>query len=527
MKHAFLRAGSLLAVITLCIGLMACSKVENPPPEQTTGSQGTGTTIVSGETDSTDDAGTTPSQATTTKAPKPQPITDADDIPSVAPKYATFKNSSGNVMAKIDTVKGKTISLLCVDYAQFDPDGAVNVYLKKYYGVTVKQTRVANNNVPTEFTTAYLSGKPYDLVTDTQVFPQFVTQNVIEPVTNRVDFTIPVIAKYKSIFDAYSYAGYNFFLPWVYNPHALIYFNKEIFEDAHLDLDGDGKKGDDPYSLFKAGKWTWSVFKEAAKKTHRVSTTGEVKTYGLLARNWTDSKMVYISGQHLTKERNGKLVSNLGNSDFQTIFTEYVALLNDSKVAKRGDDAIYNTFNNGDAAMLYGPSYMTKGDYFSTIFAKQNVGLAPLPKYENSEAYNVPGICYGFWISKGGFKRNGKFDVDLLNAFLNAAILEEEERGQKGSEVYNMLRDEFVKKWSAKNRKFTNSWYDAYSDIQRSFFDATIPFVEPYDECINISQVLDVMTGWGDQPPGTFSAAVNQFEGELQKQLDDLEAYNP
>ena len=197
------------------------------------------------------------------------------------------------------------------------------------------------------------------------------------------------------------------------------------------------------------------------------------------------------------------------------------------KVAKRGDDAIYNTFNNGDAAMLYGPSYMTKGDYFPTIFAKQNVGLAPVPKYDNSKTYNVPGSCYGFWVSKGGFKRNGKFDVDLLNAFLNAAVVEEEERGKKGSEINNMLRDESVKKWSPKNRKFTNEWYDEYADIQRSFSDATVPFVEPYDDCINISQVLDVMTGWGDQPPGTFGSAVNMFEGELQKQLDDLGEYAP
>lgn len=550
MKNHFKRVITILLIAALCLSMAACNDAPDGgsssiSADESNVQSGTDVSVHSDENpddgfSSIAESGDADSEASIPepgqksnavssgdKKDAPVPITDTDDIPDKAPDYPTFKNDSGNELAKIDTVKGKTISLLCVDYAQWEPNGVGNVLLKKYYGATVEQHKMPNSNLTTEFTTAYLSGDPYDLVTDMSVFPQFVVQNVIEPLNNRIDFTIPVISKYKEIFDAYSYAGYNFFLPWVYNPHALIYFNKEVFEDAHLDLNGDGVKGDDPYSLFLSGDWTWSVFKNAVKKTHRVNTRNEVMTWGLLARNWTESKLVYITGQHLTKKSGGKLVSNLGNSDFQRIFTDYVAMINDDKIVKHGDDSIYNIFNNGKAAMLYGPSYMTKGDYFPTIFAKQNVGLAPVPKDDKSSEYHVPGICYGFWVSKGGFNRNGKFDVDLLNAFLNAAVVEEVERSQKGSTVNNMLRDEFIAKWSAKNRKFTNAWYAGYMDIQKSIDDGTKPFVEPFDECINIAQILDVMTGWGEQPPGTFAAAVNMFEGELQQQLDDLAAYDP
>lgn len=169
-----------------------------------------------------------------------------------------------------------------------------NVYLKKYYGITVKQTKMPNDNIASEFTTAYLSGTPYDLVTDTQVFPQFVTQNVIEPLTNRVDFSSPEMAKNKGIYDSYVYSGHNFFLPWVSSRMAYIYFNKEVFEDANLDLDGDGKKGDDPYTLFQKGKWTWETFKTAAKQTNRTNKMAEILTYAAGAQldrvpNWSIS----------------------------------------------------------------------------------------------------------------------------------------------------------------------------------------------------------------------------------------------
>lgn len=543
MKRNGTRIFSACAAFALLLGLSACSKPGNGPQVSSDISVSSDASAPSLSTESTAPGGDVSSESTPdtpvgtttagnkpgtnkpntkTTATPPKGITNTDSIPSKPPKYPTFTNEAGTVMAKIDTVKGKTITLLCVDYGQFEPEGPANVYLKKYYGITVKQTKMPNDNIASEFTTAYLSGTPYDLVTDTQVFPQFVTQNVIEPLTNRVDFSSPEMAKNKGIYDSYVYSGHNFFLPWVSSRMAYIYFNKEVFEDANLDLDGDGKKGDDPYTLFQKGKWTWETFKTAAKQTNRTNKNGEILTYGLLARNWTDSKLVYISGQTLTKQSGGKPVSNLGNSDYQRIYNDYVALINNDKVARRGDDSIYNTFNNGGGAMLLGPSYMTTGKYFPTIFSKQNVGIAPIPKDNKSGSYLVPGECYGFWVSKGGFYRDGKFDTDLLNAFINGALAAEVDRSKKGGSVYNTLRDEFVKEWSAKNKRFTNSWYDNYTDLQKGLTDATTPVIDPYSECLNLNQVLDTMTGWGDQPPKTFSAAVNEFEGQLKQQLDAL-----
>ncbi len=484
----------------------------------TSGTDGGDTTATGGESSTT----TTGKTTAATTVPSITPPSDKVDTPDSAPKYKTFKNDTGSVMAKIDTVKGEKITLLCVDYGQFDEGGSAYTYLKKYYGISVDQHRTTNDNIPTEFTTAYLSGTPYDLVTDTQIFPQYVVQNVIEPLTNRIDFTIPEVAKHKPVFDAHVYGGDNYFLPWETSAMALIYYNIEVFEDANLDLNGDGKKGDTPYSLFQSGDWTWENFKKAAKQTNRVDKNGKTLVYGLLARTWTDSKLVYISGQGLTKEKGGRPISNLNNSDFQRIYNDYVNLINNDKVVKRGDDAIYSVFNSGGGAMLLGPGYMTKGDYFSTIFGDQNVGLAPIPKDDNSKTHYVPGQAYGFWVTRGGFHRNGKFNVDLLNAFVNGIVLSSADKSKTSSEVYKTARTQFVEKWKKENRRFTDKWYDEYTELQYELSDGTVPFVDPYTECMNIAQVLDVMTGWGDQPPNTFSAAVNMFEGQLKTVLDEL-----
>ena len=447
-------------------------------------------------------------------------------IPTKAPSYKTQKTSGGTVIPVINTVKGKTITLLCVDYGQFDPNGSANEYLKQYYGATVKMTRVANDNVVPKFTAAVLSDTPFDLVADCDGFPSLVAQDLMQPLDNTIDFNIPEMAKNKEIFDAYVLKGHNYFLPWVRSTRGLIYFNQELFEDENLDIDGDGKKGDTPYTLYQAGKWNMATFKKAAQQMTQKNKKGEVTVYGLLARAWTDSKLVYASGQPIAKWNGKQAVNNLNNSSYQRIYNDYVSLFLNDKVALRGDEFnSYGNFNKGMGAMLLAPSFCVNGDYFADIFKTQNVGIAPFPQDTNASTYYVAGNAIGFYVSQGGMESKGgkQVNVDLINAFINSALASEIDKSTPGTPAYNETRSAFVKKWSAKNKKFTDKWYDDYQKTMKTLESKTTTFVDPYDVCIDLNgDILDPMMGTGDVTPVNFTTAVNKANGKLNAVLDTI-----
>ena len=443
-----------------------------------------------------------------------------------APKYNTFKTAAGSVMPKIDSVKGKKVTLLAVAYDHFKKGGSAYNYLQNYYGITVEQTEVSGTVMNEKYTQAILSGKPYDLVVDIDGYPNLVAQGMMVPLDNTIDFTLPELAKRKALFDRYEYGGKKYYLPWVTNPYSLIFFNKSMFEDANLDLDGDGKKGDTPESLFAAGKWNLDTFKAAAEKMTKRDGSNNVTQYGLLSRDFHDAKIVYSSGEGLLKTSGSGLVNNLGNVNYSRIYTMYVDMVNKQKIVKRGNEDVYADFDNNKGAMIYAPSFCTSGDYWSTIFAKQNVGIAPIPKDPSSSTYYVPGICIGFFVSKGGLgigkDGKGTLNKDLLNAFINSAIVSENEKGTKGNKTYEDTREAFVKKWGAKNTKFTNAWYDSYMDSLRKM-ESTTYFIDPYERVLDINEkMLGVMLGLNGAAPKDFNSTAKQNEGAMNTAIKNL-----
>ena len=553
MKKACTTLLTMILCITLLLSLTACGgdKPAESTPDSgesttttTSGEAGGDTTTTSGEdvggdttaevTGSTTEGGngTTTAKPTPGKTSKTSATTKyvppADESGYTAPpSYKTIKTDAGTVIPKIDTVKGKTLRLLCVHYAQFEDGGTANQYMKKYYGIQVKETMATQETMKDEIAKSILSDKPFDLVaSDTQIFPELVAQGVMEPVDNCIDYSTPAMAKLKTAYEAHAFHGKHYTIPWVVGASAVLFYNIEMFEDAYLDLDGDGKKGDTPYSMYEKGTWTFDNFLKAAKEMTVTDKTGKVMTYGLASRAWTDHQLMYLTGESIVKESGGKLVSNLDSSNFQRIYNDYVSLILDSKVVSRGGDAdTYGVFDKGSAAMLLAPSHCASGNYFSKIWKSQNVGIAPMPKDSKSSTYYVPGTAVSFYILLGGFeaKDSGKVNRDLLNAFIHATLASENEKSNPDSEAYKKTRDEFVAKWSKENKKFTNAWYDEWSEIQRSIGVSggkVTPYVDPYNASMDVNgAILEKMLGLTCPAPITFSAAVNEAVGVLNTVL--------
>ncbi|MBQ8752420.1 MAG: extracellular solute-binding protein, partial [Clostridia bacterium] len=341
-----------------------------------------------------------------------------------------------------------------------------------------------------------------------------------------IDFSTPMMSKLKSAYEAHAFHGKHYTIPWVVGPNAIMFYNIEMFEDVYLDLDGDGKKGDTPYSMYEKGTWTWENFLKTAKEMTVTDKNGKVMTYGLASRAWTDHLLMYITGESIVKTSGNKLVSNLDSSNFQRIYNDYAALIMDSKVVSRGGDAdSYGVFDKGSAAMLLAPSHCASGNYFSKIWKSQNVGIAPIPKDGQSSTYYVPGSAVSFYVMLGGFeaKESGKVNRDLLNAFIHASLVSENEKSDPNSEAYKKTREEFVAKWSKENKKFTNAWYDEWCALQKSIGTnggKITPWVDPYNASIDVNgALLEKMLGLTCPSPITYSAAANEAVGLLNAVL--------
>ena len=539
MKKNIAKLMALLLCVALLFSLVACGgkTLENSSSDAITDSSVSSEPINSdpmtsdgvSNTDSSADTSTTTGENKTSKI-----TTTTKYVPPTAqsgyttpPSYKTTKTDAGTVIPKIDNVKGKTLSLLCVHYSQFEDGGSANLYMEKYYGIKVKQTMVTQETMQDEIAKSILSDQPFDLVaSDTQIFPNLVAQGVMEPLDNCIDYSTPMMSKLKSVYESHAFRGKHYTIPWVVGQAANLFYNIEMFEDAYLDLDGDGKKGDTPYSMYQNGTWTWENFLKAAKEMTVTDKNGKVMTYGLASRAWTDHQLMYITGESIVKESGKKLVSNLSSSNFQRIYSDYTSLILDSKVVSRGGDAdSYGMFDKGSAAMLLAPSHCASGSYFSKIFKSQNVGIAPMPKDSKSSTYYVPGVSVSFYVLLGGFgaKETGKVDRDLLNAFIHASLASESEKSNTNSEAYKKTRDEFVSKWSKENKKFNNAWYDEWSKTMNSISvngGKITHYVDPYNASIDVNGlILEKMLGVTSPAPITFSAAANEAVGQLNTVL--------
>ncbi|MDD4413126.1 MAG: extracellular solute-binding protein [Oscillospiraceae bacterium] len=518
---------SILVALLCCVlvlGMVACSN--NSEDESSETSDVVNSTITTGEEEQTGITTTTEAtggsiSSTTAKSTVYVPP-KAKSAYTSPPTYKTQTTGAGTVIPVINNVKGKTLKLLCVDYSQFDDDGTANKYLEKHYGIKVKQYRSQQMN--DEIAKSLLSGDPYDLVaSDTQIFPELVAQGVMEPIDNCIDFSTPEMKKLKSVYENHAFRGKHYTIPWVSGSTATIAYNIEMFEDANLDLDGDGKKGDTPYSMFQKNTWTWENFLKAAKELAVKNKEGKVTVYGLASRAWTDHQLIYMSGQSIVKTSGKKLVSNLDSSAFQRIYNDYVSLINDSKVVTRGAEAdSYEVFNAGSAAMLLAPSFTISGNYYSKIWKTQNVGMVPVPRYNKTSTYYVPGTAFSFYIIKGGLeaKSAGKVNRDLLNAFIHGSLASELEKGNPGSAAYKQSRAEYVAKWSKESSKFTNEWYDEYQKTLKSLGEKVTVYVDPYNASMDVNgAVLEAMLGITKPAPVTFTAAVNEAVGVLNTVL--------
>ncbi len=177
---------------------------------------------------------------------------------------------------------------------------------------------------------------------------------------------------------------------------GVIFYNKLMFQKSGLD---------DPYELYKSGKWTWSKFREMGKK---VSDSSSGVSFGDMS--FAHPMLVHSLGVSMMTWKNNKVEINTSNASVVKGFQLMYDLFNTSKVLSNDHKnyTAYKTFADGKSYCFTEESqkYSVVCGYAadSPAFNRDasNVGIVPYPQDSASAKRGYPCGWYTAVMSGSG-----------------------------------------------------------------------------------------------------------------------------
>ena len=186
-------------------------------------------------------------------------------------------------------------------------------------------------------------------------------------------------------------------------PFVLIY-RKSAIEKYKLD---------DPYVMWKKGKWTWDNFTNLLKKYKTVSTANSVPWCTNMAIDY-----LYFTGNSLIKFNGSKFVNNIAD----TKVTNAIKKMCDYRKAEYIGSAMrdYKGFENGSCLFLTFSAICTRktNAWFTETKKDGNLYSVPIPKISGAENIQYFSEIEAYGVCKGA--KNGPAAYYFLRYFLDA-----------------------------------------------------------------------------------------------------------
>lgn len=280
------------------------------------------------------------------------------------------------------------------------------------------------------------SGKPYDMVSNhPQMFPSKNMNKLYEPLNNYItdsDYSSENGIS-KSATQAFTHKGnvYAAVSTRSVQPY-VVYYNKEMFVNAF-------GLANDPYTLWKSGKWTWDKMKE-------LTYVDAANTSAALARfdinTWFD-----ICGVNAISRKGDSYSSNLKSAEVKTALNSYWDMFNGTKpILHKNVSTFTAAYNTSKSIYIIAPvehyeAYAAAFKQGAPKYKLSNLGAVPLPTgmYKSGK--------YPARIERGYSSVKGASDPSVAACF---ALFEGEYKYTDlektlPDEVYNAVYSEFDK----------------------------------------------------------------------------------
>lgn len=279
----------------------------------------------------------------------------------------------------------------------------------KQTGIKVEWRTIAYATYFTKLPALVASGENIpDLVRATGPIVEYMIP--YEPLQNiKYDFSDE--AWDQDIMDLYTFGGKTYATS-LKNTHVggigIMFYNKALIDEHDFE---------DPYELWKAGKWNWDKYIEMCREYKDL--TGNQGSNG----EGNMSRYLNIFGFSGTLKYDGKkFVSNVKDKKFRTTIEELCTLYNEEDLFGFGGEP---TFNSGKALFSLGTAIhlRNKNSYFGNLKAAGTLRAIPMPSIPGQDKYYVPwGEAEAYAIAQGA--PNSEAAPYFLRYFLDGANYE-------------------------------------------------------------------------------------------------------
>lgn len=275
-------------------------------------------------------------------------------------------------------------------------------------GIKVKWDTVAYGTYFTRLAALVASDDSPDVVRTRQPIPEQLKS--FQPLS-AADYDFTDDAWDQEVMKDYSVNGVSYATSLKGTPFGnvnLMYYNKSLISKYDLE---------NPYTLWKNGKWTVSKFLEICREYRKA--TGKADTFGCVGFvDWSDWTMLY--GYAGTIGFDGsKYYSNLSDPKFLTVSQEIADLWNTEKILGAGRaevfDASETLFYSGNSIFA-----RKKNSYFGTLKSAGQLYAVPMPSVDGQAEYYQGRYEYEAYAIASGAK-NPKAVPYFLRYFLDGA----------------------------------------------------------------------------------------------------------
>ncbi len=299
---------------------------------------------------------------------------------------------------------GKTFTIAVREEASYSKNPAFTRLMaafEKKYNCKLDKKVLDFGTYPTLIGNADAAGKPYDIFfCHGSMFPSLPLSGAAKDLSGYLTTADYDTGKGGIDIGASSYfAMDNKLYGLAAGDYALspivIFYNKTLFEKNDLE---------DPYELYKSGKWTWSKFREQGKKVS--DATKKIYYADLSFKDWGT---IMSFGTSIITWENNKVVNNLTSTDIVRGYQLVSDLFTKSKVCNP-DQTTYVEYEQFIAGQVFTTmKEITKYENLcgkvanSQAFSRnhKNVGIVPVPQDSASAKKGYPSSWYDSVMSGG------------------------------------------------------------------------------------------------------------------------------
>lgn len=364
------------------------------------------------------------------------------------------------------TMKTKTVKVMTVDKIA---NKKVLDKLKSQYGITIENVPVAWGELPLKLTAAILANDSPDAVIyrgDNPDMPSFVIKNLVQPVSDYTDLNNSIYAFLKNHYKATSWGGKNYILINDYSRGGVIYYNTKLFKDYGVE---------DPWTLYKQGKWDWNKFAEVAVQfIDDTNNDGEQDRFGFVL-SVPPSMLLYTTGEAYGTfdGANKQITNNIKSKNLARCMNFLHELIFKKKGGLNAIATADPYFKNGMAAMTFGEAY---GPYVGNatleyLAKKGQLGIVPLPKDPKADRLYYYSRISGYFIPRGAKNPAGTVALNAVALYLNQekGALEQQKEDMMGRKYTDLHLEQLDENWKSNTPVLELTPFIGYNSVWLSF----------------------------------------------------------